>query len=312
MCYIIEYESNINKGVNKMTKQFAPTYDRTDEGWVMFPSDQGYRKEMFPAEVNSHVAKANVFLVQSIIEYVSEIDQTVMDIMSGTGTIIVAALIGRKVMCIEISEYFAGLIHKAIDKLDIIAPGLKEQITVINAPCQQILPLPGVADHIIFSPPYSNIMKKGDATDKLTMEKMKGAKFQEYSQHPLNLGTMNDFIWGHEMEKVYAKCYETIKPGGTLSIIVKDHMEKNNDTGDRDRIQLSMSAYNACERVGFVEKDWLKWKAPGSVYTHIYRAKGWEVVDDEDIIVMQKPVAPVVDYDKMAEWGRVTPVAVGV
>ena len=110
------------------------------------------------------------------------------------------------------------------------------------------------------------------------------------------------------MEKVYAKCYETIKPGGTLSIIVKDHMEKNNETGDRDRIQLSMSAYKACERVGFVEKDWFKWKAPGSVYTHIYRAKGWEVVEDEDIIVMQKPATPVIDYAKMAEWGRSRPV----
>jgi len=25
------------------------------------------------------------------------------------------------------------------------------------------------------------------------------------------------------------------------------------------------------------------------VYTHIYRSKGWEVVDDEDIIVLRKP-----------------------
>ena len=266
-----------------MAKQFAPDYDRTDEGWVIFPSDQGYRKEMFPADVSSHIAKANVFLVQSIIEYVSELDQTIMDVMAGTGTIIVASLIGRKVICIEISSYFTDLINKAIDKLDILAPGLKEQITVLNAPCQQILPLPGVANHIIFSPPYASIMKKGDATDKLTFEKMKGAKFQEYSNHPLNLGTMNDFIWGHEMEKVYAKCYETLKPGGTLSIIVKDHMKQG------ERIPLSMAAYKACERVGFTEKDWFKWKAPGSVYTHIYRAKGMEVVDDEDILILQKP-----------------------
>lgn len=272
--------------------EFAPEYPRTNLGWVQFPSDTEYRKRMFPPEVNRHVAKANVYLVQAIIEYVSEPEQTLMDIMAGTGTIIVGALVGRKVICIEISKKFTALIQQAIDSIDNIAPGAKEQITIINAPCQTVLPLPLVADHIIFSPPYAGIMKKGNVKDKLTLEKMPDADWDEYSQHPLNIGLMNDWLWAQEMEKVYAKCYETIKPGGTLTIIVKDHMEKNQETGNRDRIQLSMAAENACERVGFRLMDWFKWPAPGSVYTHIYRAKGWEVVEEEDIVIMHKPEYP--------------------
>ena len=41
--------------------------------------------------------------------------------------------------------------------LDDIAPGVESQYTLINAPCQLVLPVP--CDHIIFSPPYAAIMK---------------------------------------------------------------------------------------------------------------------------------------------------------
>ena len=67
-----------------------------------------------------------------------------------------------------------------------------------------------------------------------------------------------------------------------MSIIVKDHMK------DRKRVELSKAARDACLRVGFIEKDWFKWQAPGSAFTGIYRARGWEVVDDEDIIIFRK------------------------
>jgi len=66
-----------------MTKQFAPEYDLNEQGWIKFPPDSDYRKRMFPPEVNTHPAKANVYLVQAIIEYVSEPDDILMDIMAG-------------------------------------------------------------------------------------------------------------------------------------------------------------------------------------------------------------------------------------
>jgi len=266
-----------------VTKPFAVEYNRNDKGWIEFPSDQEYRKRMFPVEVNRHTAKANVFLVQSIIEYVSEPGQIIMDVMSGTGTIIVGALVGRKVVCVEISPQFASLIHKAIEHIDTIAPGSKEQITVINAPCQTVLPIPNFADHIIFSPPYASIMKS-KGKDKLTTEKTDYDMAAYTFTSPLNIGLMNDFIWAQEMEKVYKKCYDTLKQDGTMTIITKDHMEK------RLRVPLTQSAIDACVRVGFKLTDWFKWPAPGSVYSHIYKARGWETVSDEDIVMFRKTV----------------------
>lgn len=269
-----------------MDKQFASEYSRTDEGWVKFPADSEYRKGMFPEEVNKHPAKANVYLVQSIIEYVSEEGQLLLDIMSGTGTLMVGALIGREVICVEISEMFHNLQQQALYKLEEIAPGISEHIMLINLPCQRYLPIPDLADHIIFSPPYAGIMKVGQKPGRL-QEEFLGAEAHEYSADPLNIGLMNDFIWTQEMERIYAKCLITLKPSGTITLITKDHYEKQKDD-TRKRIPLSQATRDACIRAGFIDHSWFKWDAPGSAFTNIYRSRGWEVVEDEDIIVMQK------------------------
>ncbi|KKN19271.1 hypothetical protein LCGC14_0947360 [marine sediment metagenome] len=264
-----------------MVKEFASEYARTDEGWIKFPADSEYRKRMFPPEVSDHQAKANVYLIQSIIEYVSEPNQIILDPMSGTGTLMVGALIGRTVICVEISAHFHLIQQQAVRIMEKVAPGIGDHIMLINLPCQHYLPIPDLADHIIFSPPYASIMKKGKKLDKMSADVL-GDRAWEYSESPLNLGVMNDFIWAQEMEGIYRKCYETLKPGGTMSIIVKDHMK------DRKRVELSKAARDACLRAGFIELDWFKWSAPGSAFTGIYRARGWEVVDDEDIIILQK------------------------
>jgi len=262
-------------------KQFASEYPRNEQDWIKFPADSEYRKRMFPPEVNTHPAKANVYLVQSIIEYVSEEGQVLIDIMAGTGTLMVGALIGREVICVEISEMFHALQVAAVDKLENIAPGISEHIVLINMPCQQYLPIPNLADHIIFSPQYATIMHtKG--TDKWNVDT--GYAFAEYSKSPLNLGTMTDFIWGYEMELIYKKCYDTLKPNGSMTLIVKDHIEKGH------RVQLVQKAIDASVSAGFSHNpdEHFKWAAPGMPYTAARRAKGIETVDDESIVVLRK------------------------
>ena len=265
------------------SKRFAKEYSRNEQGWILFPSDQSYRKDIFPEEVNQHQAKANVFLIQACIEYVSEPGQTLLDPFGGTGTLMVGALMSRDVVLIEISEEYHKLQQQALARLEEIAPGSRDHVNLINSPLQRILPIPNFADHIIFSPPYASIMKS-KGTDKLTLEKTE-YKMAEYTfTSPLNLGLLNDWMWSQKMEEVYDKCYKTLKPGGTMTVVVKDHMEK------RKRVGLSQAAVDACKRVGFIQDptEWFKWDSPGSVYTHIYRARGWEVVDDEDIITFRK------------------------
>jgi len=263
-----------------MGKEFAKEYQRNKQGWVLFPPDTEYRKQLFPPKVNKHPAKANVFLVQSIIDYVSEPEQTIMDIMAGSGTILIGALLGRRIVAIDISKkYVEELILPALEFMESYHTGISDFITTINQPCQNVLPLPGI-DHIIFSPPYAQIMKtKGK--DSFTIDTL-GDEAAEYHQGALNVGAVNEFLFAHLMEAVYQKCYNSLKPSGTLTVIIKDHMK------DRQRVSLSGTVTTACIPIGFELQDWFKWRAPGSSYTNVYRSRGWEVVDDEDIIILRR------------------------
>ena len=266
-----------------MPKLFAKEYERNELGWIKFPRDDNYRKELFPPEVNTHPAKANVFLVQAIIEYVSEPDDTILDIMAGTGTILVGALIGRKVICVEISKKFSTIQSEAVKILEDIAPGISERVMCVNLPCQIYLPILNVANHIIFSPQYAGILVT-KATDRLTLEKQGKYDFVEYSKGILNLGTMSDFVWAEEMEKIYKKCYESLTTPSSMTLIIKDHIRKGKRTG------LTQRAINSCVKLGFKynPEEHFKWIAPGMVYTHFRKARGEEVVEDEDIVVLRK------------------------
>ena len=125
-------------------------------------------------------------------------------------------------------------------------------------------------------------MKKKSVNDQ--WNKDIGYDFVEYSTNPLNLGTMSEFLWTHEMEKVYDKCFKTIKPGGSMTLILKDHISAGK------RIGLTQMGIDASIRVGFSydsSEHW-KWAAPGMPYTAARRARGDATVDDEDIVVLRR------------------------
>lgn len=265
---------------------FAPEYPVNEDGLLLFPSDADYRKSVFKfwdrlgISLSEHPAKANTFLIQAIVEFVSEIEETVMDIMAGTGTIMIAALAGRRVVCIEIEDSYIRLLEEAVTDINSIAPGAEEAITIIEGDCTKVLPLP-VADHIVFSPPYAQIMRK-KKLDKLSAE-MLGEGLLKYSKHPDNIGNLNEFLYHQKMEVIYRKCFQSLPPGGTLAIIIKDHIESG------ERVYLGNRAKRDCVREGFVEVGHYKWLAPGSAYIGFMRARGDLVVEDEDIIILRRP-----------------------
>lgn len=268
-------------------KDFAPEYPINEDGLILFPKDSDYRKELFPLlKLDEHPAKANIYLVQAIVEYVSEPEETIMDIMAGTGTIMTAALIGRRVVCIDIEEDYIRILEQGAESLEAIAPGVGEMITIIEGDCLKLLPLQ-IADHIIFSPPYANIMRKtggktGKMLDALSRETL-GEGMLKYSKHPDNIGNLNEFLYHQKMERIYKKTLDSLPVGGTLTIIIKDHIEKG------QRMFLGERAKRDCIRAGYEEVGHYKWLPPGTVYTSMMRARGDFVVDDEDIIILRKP-----------------------
>jgi len=265
-------------------KIFAPDYsmDEKEPTWYNFPRDAAYRKRLFPQFTrDEHPAKANVFLVQECARYVSEPDETVMDIMAGTGTLMVAALIGRKVMLIELENKFQSLIMRHINDLSKYDEYASTMVNLLPGDCSKILPIPGIADHVIFSPPYAGIFKKKEL-DKFSAETL-GEGIVDYSNDPNNVGNLNEFLYHQKMRSIYGKVFDSLPSGGTLTIIIKDHMDAGN------RVYLGQRAQEDCIGIGFAAYQWFKWRPPGSAYLAVHRLHGLEVVNDEDIIIVRKP-----------------------
>lgn len=270
-------------------KEFAPGFERNSKGWILYPSsdeDATFRKTMFPPEAMAHPARAPMFLVKSLIEYVSEVGETLLDPMSGSGTIMVGALIGRNIVCIELENIFqeALLMAKASIELDTLAT-----ITVLQGDCRDFLPIPGI-NHVIFSPPYAQILTtrkppKQDSTKSLAGVR-KGAEdgtwSPKYTENPRNIGRLNKFIYNQTMEQVYKLCYDSLPVGGTMSVILKDYIKQGR------RVYLSDWLQRTCIRMGFEQLAWFKRAAPGTGFLNLWRSRGYATVDEEDMVIFRR------------------------
>lgn len=271
-------------------RDFAPTYPRTEEGWVKFPGDADVRRAYFPPDVLKHPAKANLFMIEEIVKAYTEPGDMVMDPMSGTGTIMIAAALGRRVVCLEIEEGYHKLQREALDIWRAGNPEAADKIVLVHGDCRKLLPLP--CDHIIFSPPYAGILHHKKNQDEDREVKWKGewladGNIADYSASPGNVGRLNTFFYNQEMEKVYALCLQSIKPGGTMTVILQDfHGMKY---GERQRIYLSDWLVRVCIRMGFEQVSWEKRLISGTPFKDMWASKGYEVVKDEDIVTFRRP-----------------------
>lgn len=264
-----------------MTKEFAPTLPRNDQGWIILPDDVSWRKSIFPDECMKHPAKLHMFLLQSIYQYVSVPGDILLDPMGGSGTLMIAALEGRTVITLDIEDEFHKWQKKAYEyirssHLD-MAPCIQ-----IHGNCKLLLPIP--CNHIIFSPPYGSAFKPpkkltGIMADKYHVDE---TNFNLYAQTTGNVGLLNTFLYNQTMEKVYHLCYESLPSGGTLSVITKDITENGK------RVFLSSWINRVCHQIGFKDLIWVKSLMMGGPWQDIRRSKDLETVDDEDTIVFRK------------------------
>jgi len=264
--------------------EFGADYLKDEHGWILFPTyDVQRRRDLFPQEVFAHPAKANIFLMEEIIEYTTQPGDTILDPFGGTGTTMIAALSGRNVTTIEIEQGYLELqqrIHSEwLDTPD-LAEGLGN-IRQLQGDCRLVLPVP--CDHIVFSPPYGNALGKSTGLDKDVAKGQEAfTEWGKYSQASNNLGNLNPFLFAQAMKKVYAGLAASVPPGGSMVVITKDIMR------NQKRVHLSQDCIKTCSDVGFTLTEWHKWKTSGSAQAKIMRSKGAEVVWDEDILVFRR------------------------
>lgn len=264
-----------------MPENFAPRFPRNRKGHIKFPADADVRKEIFPVEVMKHPAKANLFMLQAIIDYIPyKAGEVILDPMSGTGSIMIAALSGCRVICIDCSPGYYELLEQSRER--VLEHSKDTDITILEGDCLDYLPIP--VDHICFSPPYSTILVSKQPSDfaKEAFQSYDIDEIARYWSGKGNVGLLPEFFYIQAMEKVYKKCLESLKPGGTMTLITKDHMEAGR------RIYLTRKNIKAAERMGFSLSSSFKCEAHGTAFLSLFRSRGMETVEDEDISILRK------------------------
>ena len=268
--------------IQKPREQLASQYPRTSQGWIQFPQDVQLRDAIFPKpEGGIHPARANLYMLMEIAKLVSKPGDSILDPMAGVGSIMIAATMDRRVVCIEIEEPFFQLQLAAIPMLEDFHPGAGELITCIHGDCRKFLPMP--VDHIIFSPPYATALRRGTTSKTEAAKAVEGTlDIVAYSQTAGNVGALNSFLYNMTMEKVYQLCYSSLQTGGTLTFIIKDNV-----LGQKRQL-LTDWAVRCCLKLGFQVRHWFKRESMGTGFLKLRKSRGEFVVNDEDIVIMKK------------------------
>lgn len=266
-----------------MDKLFAPEYERSPDNLVLFPRDTDLRHRLFPyTDPAEHVAKANMHMVLALVEFVSEPGELICDPFAGTGTILIATTVERRVLMMELVPTFCETIELNTIGVRQSYPAVDELSSLIPGNAASILPIPDLCDHAVFSPPYPMGLKKKGTMDKTSVD-LGYQSATDYSEGMDNFTNMNEFIYHQKIELFYKKCFQSIRAGGTMSVIIKDKMEKGKRVLQADR------TLRDCLRIGFELIARNKWLARGGGYSAINRAAGLETVDDEDLITLRRP-----------------------
>jgi len=263
-----------------MSKEFAPEYKRNEQGLIIFPRDKKDRDELFVQKSYSHVAKANLYVVEELVKYCSDVGDTVLDPFGGTGTILIAGTMGRTVGVIELNPNYVEIIQNNAEKAD-VAPVLQ------RGPCQEHLKSWRDVDAIITSPPYAQMMHKGGG---IAASGKYGDELEDYMadvRQPngisYNLGQLNNFLYTQEMDKIYRLCFNALRPGGYFALIIKDRASKG------IRIELGMASTQKLVGMGFVMDRWERWLPPGTQFVQIHKKQGHFMIEDEHLIIVRRP-----------------------
>ena len=196
-----------------------------------------------------HPGKMLPELARRIVETYSQPGDLVLDPMCGTGTTLIAAAgSGRRAVGMEIEERWAGVAHANLTHA--LGARAASAVRIEVGDCREAVSLlPDLArkvDLVATSPPYGcdagviapyyerSRRKLTCATDGLN-----------YSGDRANLGHARGAAYRSEMAKVYAACFELLRPGGLLVSVTKNTRRKGRC------YDLLGETVSICEGVGF-------------------------------------------------------------
>ena len=224
----IKYETTIkNDGNyhenNRLNDLRSKTWLKFQKSWfILNPKPR-------PKTVMLHPAKFPEELVEYFVTFFTKEGQTVLDPMVGTGSTAVACLNNkRSSIGIELSDKYSNIAAERIKEMTSDKNDKKGDIStrIYNGNAKRLEELDiNNIDYCITSPPYWDmLLEKGHETQK---ERKKNQLDTHYSNDTEDLGNIRDYeAFLDELTNIYSKVFNVLKPGGYLTVIVKNVKKK--------------------------------------------------------------------------------------
>ncbi|MEM2233165.1 MAG: DNA methyltransferase [Nitrososphaerota archaeon] len=252
-------------------------------------------------EAPTHPARANVYLLERLVEGLTAGGETVLDPMAGTGsTGVVAAMMGRDAVVMDIEPRYHQFMQHAARRVEALGLSWTGEVHVVLGDARRAhellaemgLPRP---DTIITSPPYPGVkLAAGDPARRLErllraghdpkryLSRFRAAVRGDYPMSPDNIARLRGESYWDAMRQVYASARELVRPGGSIAVIVRARVRGGAivDVPELTRLALIDAGWRPflCLRVPL---------SSPSIWHHIRRRRspGYPVVDAEHVIV---------------------------
>ena len=280
--------------------------------YILLPkiSERRERKKWYCTESIKHPAKAQIGIMQWILNKFCIDGEVILDPMVGIGTTLIEAIKlypNTTAIGIEYESKFVKMTNDNINKAHRVALSdlfmrrrLGKAICVQGDARELNEVFPGKVDRCIFSPPYSGTIRKGGEGPGVTADPGRWKRVKDnlelrqgYSLDPKNIGNLRhgninnikSETYLSEMLKVYLQCYRVLGFGRSMILITKDFIS------DKKRIPLTQHTIVLCEMAGFkyITTYYRKIENP-SFWRVLYQQKYPQVeqIDSEDITVFNK------------------------
>jgi tRNA G10 N-methylase Trm11 len=274
--------------------------------------DKNLRRTYFTPQSFAHPAKLNLWLVQWLVERYTRPNDILFDPMAGSGSLMYAALLQRNVVLRDVESWCIQLMQDNALNIFQSAGLFAGNISVGFGDARQNWGCTGQQqqpDVIITSPPYGCSVSPtvGTRSSYLDRKASKLAEVESYSERwtrllknatpgatgfqmfhygssPGQVGHYRGKRYWQVMGEIYQQAFVSLKPGGLMVLILKDHIKYGQLVATCDQtVQL-------CETLGFtpLERHQRIIGNP-SMWQRQRREKGLPFVGHEDILVFRKP-----------------------
>ena len=250
-----------------------------------------------------HPAKLHLRLLQYLVDRFTHPGDLLCDPMVGSGSILLAALSGRDVIARDLEPQWVALMRHSALRLAEQAGLFAGQMVIEQADAMQPWGLAASVDAVICSPPYGCEMSASPRAHKALPYRLvrlahdrRWDRFLSrpnggtaamlsfyYGSSPNQIGPWRGKRYWRAMQAVYEHAHEALRPGGTLILILKDHVK------DGQRVPTAEMTIGLCQHLGFQLTERVQRQVhPLSLWQRRRKEQGLPVVEEEDVLIFRK------------------------